>query len=365
MTNLKLDNKEHSFKDQEKHYREFFGPTFQVIVDGQNLSQKGVAISRVTVSTTVDASADVFYFDVVNAYDPLKREILWLEQYFSLGKYIEIKMGYVDKIETVFYGLITSVEVDLNPDETLVTVRGMDVSFLMMKGVYSNTWNEKKYSDVVRMIGQKYLSDLRIDDTEKKISVITQDNETDFLFLTRLAEINHFNFFVVGKTMYFRKMLKDKQPVIHLFFGENLQRFYVDMNIASQVNEVIVRGWDGLQNEVIVGKSTKVNRLGSNAKTGPDIMKALGKSNVEYIHANVDSVEEAKGKAEATLNKYAMELMTGEGETLGIPQLRAGRYVKIGGVGKKLSQPYYLTAVTHTIDQSGYVTSFRVGGNAI
>ena len=366
MANLKLDNEEHDFSQLEKKYKNFMGPALQVFIDGKNImDREGMSVSRTVVSTTVDSSADVFYIDVVNAYNPTKKEIDWLDKYFIPGKYVEIKMGYETQVESVFYGLITSVEIHIEPEGLIVTLKGMDSSFLMMKGIYSNMWKEKKHSDVVRIIGTKYLTDLEIDVTTENIGLITQDNESDFLFLKRLADFNNYDFFIVGKKMYFRKPLKDKKPVVKLTMGDHFHRFSMDMDISSQVSQVVVRGWDGLKNEVIEGKSTQIEKLGKNSKTGPDIMKSLGKNHIEYIHTNIDSVKEAKSLAAAIHNRYGMELMKGEGETIGIPELRAGRYIELEGMGKKLSQLYYLTSVTHTIDQSGYLTTFTVGGNAI
>lgn len=362
---IKLDNKNYDFNQIEKKYKNFVGPTFQILIDGKNIMNDGVAVSRVEVETTIDRSADMFSFNVVNAYDFLQREMNWLDKYFVVGKYIEIKMGYVDQLQSVFYGLITSVTVDLPSSSIpIITVRGMDVSFLMMRGSHSRSWHKKKYSDVVKMVAKKYVSDLRVDDTGKEIGTITQDRENDYVFLTRLAEITNFDFFVVGKTLYFRKPLADKVPVITLMLGKSLHQFNVEINLAQQVSDVVVVGWDASTNTVIKGKSDKINRLGSNSKTGQDLIKALI-DNVEHRDLNVDSVEEAKTKANAILNKIGMELITGYGQSIGIPELRAGRYIKIEGAGKKLSQPYYLTAVSHVIDESGYLTSFKVGGNAI
>lgn len=360
-----LNNQEYDFNELAKKYNEFRGRSFQILIDGNDILKDGIVVSRVVVNTTIDSTADVFYFDIVNAYNLVNGELDWLDKYFTPGKYIEIKMGYAEQIESVFYGVITSIEVYIRSEESIVTIKGMDCSFLMMRGVYSNTWNEMKYSDVVQAISGKYGMGVEIDSTSEKMMTITQDNESDFLFLKRLASLNNFDFFIVGKKIYFRKALKDKKSVVTLTIGKNLHRFNIDIDILSQVSQVVVRGWDGLENKVIEGKSSTIEKLGKNPKTGLDIMKSLGKNYVEYVHTNVDSVEEANVLAAAIHNRYAMELIKGEGETVGIPELRAGRYIELAGVGKKLSQLYYLTSVTHTIDDSGYLTTFTVGGNAI
>src|SRR5207244_1861939 len=45
---------------------------------------------------------------------------------------------------------------------------------------------------------------------------------------------------------------------------------------------------------------------------------------------------------------------------IGLPQLRAGQFVRIEGAGKRFSGTYRLRKVTHSIGNSGYETSFEV-----
>ncbi|MBV9956817.1 MAG: hypothetical protein JO360_00295, partial [Acidobacteria bacterium] len=67
---------------------------------------------------------------------------------------------------------------------------------------------------------------------------------------------------------------------------------------------------------------------------------------------------EAKKLAIAALNNIAKDLVTGHGTSLGLPDLRAGSVVVISGLGKRFSGRYFVTATTHTINDSGYLTLF-------
>lgn len=365
MGEIKMDDK-YEFDELERKYRDFFAPAFEVIIDGTNLLAESIAIPSCSVDTTVDPKADSVTFIVTNSYDPVKRQFRWLDQYLELGKYVEIKMGYVDKLETVFYGIITSINFEYpEEDNPQLVIRGMDISFLMMKGIRSNSWKDKKHSEVAKIIGGRYVSKMLVDDTEDELKIVAQNALEDFHFLTYLAEENNFDFFIVGRTMHFRKAMKNKTPVVTLQFGKNLKRFSADVNLAKQVSQVIIRGWDESNGKVIEATSKEINKLGTNAKTGKDIVQVLGDFTKEYMYTNVDSLQEAQDKADAKLNKRSMELINGDGECLGIPEIRAGKYIEFTGLGDKFNQPLYLKSVTHTINVSGYMTSFNVGGNAI
>lgn len=365
MGDVLFNTKNFSFDSLEKKYRNFFAPTFEILVDGKNLLREGMAIPSITVDTSSEPQADTCRFSVNNAYDAIKREFQWIDKYLVLGKYIEVKMGYVDKLETVFYGLITSLDFDYPAEDTpSIAVTAMDVSFLMMKGNGSKSWLNKKYSDVAKELGKKRCSKVIVDDSKQQIGTIDKNKMDDFHFLQQIAEMINYEFFVVGKTMYFRKPLTSAKPVTTLTYGKNLISYSTDMNLSDQVSEVIVRGWNPKEQKVIEAKGKTVNKLGSNSKTGKAIMASLG-SFEEYVYTNVESAAEAQAQADGLLNERAMKLVTGSGECIGIPEIRAGRHIKIEGVGKKLNQPYFLTSVTHTINSSGYLTSFEVEGNAV
>ena len=50
----------------------------------------------------------------------------------------------------------------------------------------------------------------------------------------------------------------------------------------------------------------------------------------------------------------------GSGESIGLPELKPDTNVAITGLGRAFSKTYYLSEATHTIDNSGYRTSFKV-----
>lgn len=366
MAELSLDNTGYEFDTLASKYRDFYAPYFEVSIDGEDLITNGVGITSVKVDTSVE-KADSFSFDVCNAYDPVAKDFNWVEDYFSVGNKVEIKMGYADKLETVFSGLITSVKFEFPPENSpKVVVEGMDITFKMMKGVKSRSWTEKKQSEVASAIAKEYVSKTKVDDTTVVYDLIEQSRTTDYQFLSWLAQENDYEFFTVGNTVYFRKPHKDKTPVVTLELGKSLRNLSIEIDIVDQTAEVVARGYDEKKKEEIEGKSTTVNKLGSGSKTGPDILKEIcGSDTKDYIYLNVTSKEDAKGKATALLNERAMKLITGSGETLGLPEIRAGKYIKLTGVGSKLSQVYYIKSATHTISDSGYLTAFTIGGNAI
>ncbi len=366
MSNIKLGTEKYTFDELEKKYRNFIAPAFKLLIHNKDAVREGMAITELTVETTADQESDTVSFTIGNAYNPVTRDFQWLDNLLVLGKTLEVHMGYTDRLAPVFFGYITAVNVKFPQGGTpQLTVTGMDLSFKMMRGRNANSWANKKISDVVREIGQQYgANSFVIDATSKVLPSFPKKPENDFQFLQELAQTLNYDFFVVGKTLYFRKKNKSKTPLMTLSWGKHLISFNVEQNIADQVTKVIVRSWDPKTQKVIESSSTSVNKIGSNSKTGADLLKTLGTFE-EYIYVNAEDTQDAKTKAEAVMNERAMKLVTGSGSCIGLPEIRAGRYIKLDGLGAKLNQPYYVIGATHTIDDSGYITEFDVQGNAV
>jgi Phage protein D len=362
---IKFDSTTYELADLERKYRNFFAPAFDIQVDGQSFTLKQIAVSMLKVETSIAAKSDSFQFRIENAYDAVARQFKWIGSLIDVGKTITIEMGYTDKLETVFDGIITGISVDYPSEgQPSIVVQGMDRSFFMMRSAKSNLWLNKKISDVVKEIGGKYSFQLQVDDTMTPKPTIEQFKTSDFHFLKKLAsEINHF-FFVIEQKLYFKKPSPSASPVVTLMYGKNLRSYSANVDISDQVGQFIVRGSDPKTREPFQSTSQSVNKYGTNGRTGKDIMSALSSQSVEIVYSDATAQAEAQTLANALLNERAMHLVNGEGECIGLPEMRAGRNIKLEGLGPKFNQTLLLSSVTHVISNRGYMTQFRTEGNA-
>ena len=61
----------------------------------------------------------------------------------------------------------------------------------------------------------------------------------------------------------------------------------------------------------------------------------------------------------AALNERAKEFLTGDAESIGLPEIRPDSNVLIDDLGE-FSKTYYVQRATHKIDSNGYRTRFKV-----
>ena len=138
----------------------------------------------------------------------------------------------------------------------------------------------------------QYITKSIADDTMvKHPKVIKQAGESDFKFLERLAKENYYEFFVSGETLYFRQPIKKKNEILWLHWSgvKFLLSFHPEINLANQITEVEVRGWDPKTKKEIVGKAQTGDEVGRDPdrtrKSGGDLVREIfKKSIVELIH---------------------------------------------------------------------------------
>ena len=363
-------------KELESEYQNFYAPRFQILV-GENgetdILDKGVEVTNVSVDNSLDG-ADTFSFTVFNAFDITKKEVLWFggdDSLFKFGEQVEIKLGYANNLKTLMIGLITAVKVDFpSGSPPQMEVSGFDLSYKMMKEKKPRFWNDRTDSYVAEKIAEEHSFKTSFDDDDGLFSngeiiedseveysqIIKQEKESDFEFLRRLAERNYYDFFVFGKTLFFRKpAYKKEEAVVTLEWGKSLVSFSPEIDIAERVMQINVEGANNKEKKDIVAMA---------AMKKEEITKYISFDNnqftVEWVNHTLSSEQHAETLAKSILLKRHENVFTGSGESIGIPDIVAGKNIKLIGLGEKFSQKYYVNQTNHSISSSGYKTTFNV-----
>jgi phage protein D len=162
-------------------------------------------------------------------------------------------------------------------------------------------------------------------------------------------------------TFHYTPSSRVLKPTYILEWGKSLISFQPSFATANQPDEVIVRHWNPKLKQKFEGKATRADLLREgvldptqdfNVRQGP-----LTKKTEIVTDLVVQSDDEAKEAAKKRFRVLAQGLIEGKGQTVGLPDLRAGGKIKIAGLGR-YNGLYVITGTTHTIGDSGYTTSF-------
>jgi hypothetical protein len=345
----------------QDRYGDFYAPRFRLTVGGEAFTEASGVVADLSVDTTLEG-ADRFSVSLAYEYDPEFEggTFLGLEwETFAPGTDVTIEVGYEDRslLVPVLVGRIASVGTDF-PSGGLptVTVSGYDLLHDLTQATNSDSWDETTDAAVVKRVLQRgaYGFDAPTSETVVETGTehpqVRQDDETDFAFLTTLAERNGFELFARGRTLHFRPPAVEADPTMTLAYGASLGSFAPELNAAERVTEVEVRHWHPERGEVIVGTATD--------DTAEEASDGGAGGNKRVLRLPVRSTEEAETEAAAALARLSRGVISGSGDTVGLPDLRVGEPIRIEGVTDRFTADYYVTSVTHRLGGSGYGTSF-------
>lgn len=354
-------------------YRDFYAPSYIVRLGRVDLMRDLlVAISQVEVDMVLGA-ASRFSFTVANAYSHKLHafrsgrdaDVLSL---LTFGAEIEVCMGYGDAKSTplAVSGAITEITTNF-PDggSPELAVSGYDHGFALTVGKNSRTWTKSRDSDAAHEIASFNNLNATIETTKQKHAQIEQNQESDWEFLKKLAERNHFELYVdERKTLHFAPPNDKATAVVKLDYGEGLLSFKPEANLAGQISQVEVYGWDTKQKKTIVGRASAGEESGLAGKSAGQHLNTFvrdpAKRPTLRLRQPVFTQAEADQRAQAALNERAKQFLTGEGEAIGLPEVRPDRNIALDKLGSPFSKTYYVQQATHKIDTSGYRTRFKV-----
>jgi len=364
----------------------YYAPDFVLEVEGTALdpASKGDVLEiKVVMSLEELASVDL----KLNNYDDTTFDLKWSDSpKFRLGSRVHVQLGYADRLVSMLRGTITTLSPEfLSDGAPTLTVRAMD-ALVALKGSKPPedqvTYCDKKDWQIAQQIASRH--DLRLEYTDDGPvhASVQQRNIDDLTFLKERAARIDFAVFMQtdpdsGKdVLHFEKPTdgRDARPIrtYVLQWGSlgntstapSMIEFKPTMSASDQVQSVTVRGWDANAKQAIVATATAGTTegvSGSGGDTGPAaavlVAGKQGKKDT-IVCAPVANQEEADALAKARLAESAYKFMTASAKVIGLPDLRPGDNVEIGGVGTTFRGTWYVTKVTHTLNASGLLTEF-------
>lgn len=285
------------------------------------------------------------------------------------GKAVEVLGGLdPDPLKTLFHGEVVALELDLTAQGVPTTVvRCFDRSHRLHRGRFSRSFVQMTDADIVQKIGAEAGFTVHADATPQVHEWVFQNNQTNWEFLHERANRNGFRLYVQGeKDLAFHNVSDDAAQTIALDWGEDLRSFRPRTSAGTQVDEVIVRGWDPKTKQAIVGSATApsgIPQIHGGAQGGQIARTAFGPARMMVADRPVHSQGEAEALARSICDDIGGEFLEADGLCYAKPNLRPGMCVEIKNIGKRFSGTYFVTATQHIYTPAeGYATVFSVSG---
>lgn len=292
---------------------------------------------------------------------------------FKEGDEITISVGYKGGgggMTKMITGEIVSTNAGFHDrNSATFVIRGYDKLHRLSRGRKQRTFLNMKDSDIAKKIAGEMGLSADVDDSGKAHDHVFQNNLSDIDFLYARARFIGFELDVEDDKLLFKKPKITQSGQLKADWKTDIKRVGFDMSTAHQVDEVQVRGWSVKEKKEIVGKAKSGDELSkmSGDKVGADFQKGKfgGGQRISVINnVPLESQEQADAIAKARFNELSMQTLTGNAEVQGNPELKTGKTMDFGDIGKKYEGTYYVVSAVHTIrigdgPGTGYTTRFQ------
>ncbi len=369
----------YKYSDLIKTYGGFISPAYSITInnsDKLNQTEKPF-INEIEVELTAGYEASSCLLSIFKgvSFDATNKTYQvdeFISTKLKLGTPIEVSLGYLNSLQSVFKGIITRVELSYQGSKGFeIQIECMDAKRLMMNNFRSLQPKQdlKKNSEAVKEVLKKYAKHVgkqNIGDTPEKVLTIEQHNQSDYSFIVALAKQVNYAFYIVKDEVFFQEIGSDTESLIELH-ADSLKSFSREISLSDQLAQVTVRANDESDPNTSFEHTAKdIKAVGKGTKGLSDITKIIDDNySKTIIDPSIRSANEAKARAEAELAKHAFKFAQGSFNVMGMPELVPGKMVTIKGFGPEYDNDYYLKKIVHRISAGGFNTRGELGVNKI
>ncbi|GAC1361310.1 MAG: hypothetical protein NVSMB32_00070 [Actinomycetota bacterium] len=283
----------------------------------------------------------------------------------DFGKTRAITVGPRDDSRRVFAGKISAIQADYpltDPAQVLVFAEdGLQDLRLTRR---TRTFEQATTASIARHIASDHnlTPSISLNSPSRKVAV--QVNQSDLAFLRAIAREDDGEVWLDGNDLHLQRRPDRDAGTMSLAYGERLLTFSVRADLANQVTELEVCGWDVAAKEAIRETSDATSlgsELGSDNSGSSILSQAFGERKEHAVRGVPLASDQARSLARAMYLERARRFVCGTGLTDGTPALRVGGRVTLAGLGGMLDGTYCVSRTRHmfSLDQ-GYRTEFDV-----
>lgn len=278
------------------------------------------------------------------------------------GNMVTVTWGYPGVMAPSRDCIIQKVE-----GSTQITVTAQAKSLLMNRDIMNKTWSGMTRSQIVAAIAKTYGYDANhqfIQDTPTVYEGIMQARATDAQFVKRLAEAEHFEFYVdfSGFHWHPRKMGQKPLRVMQYYLPPDvadIKTWNVESDPFAKPTVVVAAGRDPLKKADVSGKGSDQDTARTTLFK-PDVATGTVTEQTVTRPTTETNATQAKAEADGAFKRAQQAQVKLSLDCVGDPLVIAKSVLNIRGISKRLSGLYYVNVASHKIDSGGYSMALKV-----
>ena len=280
----------------------------------------------------------------------------------ALGAPIEVYVGDEAEPREIFRGRVSAIEADFRtgapPEITLLAEDALQSARMARR---SKTYAKQSPKAVVEAVARNLGLTPVVAGLAAPVETWAQFDESDLAFLRRLLARFDADLQIVGTELHASPRNDVRRGTLELQLYGQLGRARVTADLADQVTEVTVRGWNAADGAAVEGRATSGTHLGpGSGRDGKAVLTATFGARSEHLgHLAVATDDEARAVAEAAFDQRARRFVRVDATAEGNARLRVGTQVRLSGLDARFDNAYYVIRTSHLYDlKQGYRTDF-------
>lgn len=281
----------------------------------------------------------------------------------DVGSRIEVYAGDTGSPRRIFDGEVHGIEsaftAGATPELVLLAEDGL---WAARQARRSAVYDGRTLADVARTIAERHGLQFDGAGLPEATGLWAQVDESDLAFLRRIAARLDCDFQVVDGQLQLRSRADRDRGTIELSLYSQLLRLRATADLADQVSEISVGGFDIAQGQVFAATSHGAQPGPGSGRTGAATLGRLRHGSRRSVHlAGLPCRDQAEAQAlaDAAFDQRARRFVRVHGSTEGNPALRVGSRVRLRGAGRRFDNDFAVVQACHRFDLvEGYRTDF-------
>ncbi len=279
---------------------------------------------------------------------------------FVPGNEIKISLGYNDKKETVFEGIIVSQGLSVRNGKSQLLVTCKDKAVKMTKGRFNALFTDQNDSDAIKSIAGNYGLQTEIDATKQQFTLM-QYNCSDWDFVVIRSESNNMVVLTDKNKLIVKKVDFSASPEYEI--NANQYIIDVDLNLESEniPESIELTAWD-IREQKEVKESVS---LSDGPSQGNISAKKISEAGINGKSNHYSSVPLTSGElklwGETLAGKAALSKIQGKITIPGTSGIHAGDLISLAGFSARFNGNAFVSKVSHFLEAGEWLTTLNIG----
>lgn len=280
---------------------------------------------------------------------------------FIPGNDVEIEMGYGDKREKVFAGIILSQRLVAKKNNSYIEIKCKDKAVKLTKGRFNTIYTESTDSDVFSKIVGEFGLKKEIDATKVSHAQLVQHNCSHWDFILMRAEVNNLLVIPQNNTFQVKSIDLSSKPSVTIQADLSVIDADLDLDAEEIVKEINVVSWDEKQQEINT-VSTKINdSLSSGNLSTSKLSGVLSDLKINRLNSTSLPKDELQSIGDSASNRIVLTKIKGKIQVVGTSSINPGDFVKLTKFSSRFDGNVFISKVEHDMEEGDWITTLYIG----